>query len=82
MEILCGSCAQAKGLSIEERIVLAKSRLPKQLYLCPSCKSEHTYSSKVKIPSQTPIVEPTREVLEKKPENKATAPTEGQMLLF
>lgn len=41
MKKLCGSCSQLEGLSLEERIALALSRLPLVVYLCPICKQEH-----------------------------------------
>ena len=41
MEKLCGSCSKAEGLSLEERIALALSRLPLVVYHCPICKEEH-----------------------------------------
>lgn len=41
MKKLCGSCSQKEGLSLEERIALALSRLPLVVYLCPICKQEH-----------------------------------------
>jgi RNase P subunit RPR2 len=40
---LCGICSQEKGLTMEERIALAKSRIPNVVYTCSECLQEHVY---------------------------------------
>ncbi|MBP1934524.1 hypothetical protein [Ammoniphilus resinae] len=48
MEILCGTCSQEKGLPIEERMKLARSRQVNVVYICPTCKREHVHQGVVK----------------------------------
>jgi hypothetical protein len=37
---LCGKCSQDKGLTLEERIELAQSRVPNTIYTCVSMRAE------------------------------------------
>ena len=64
MEKICGPCASNIGMSKEERMKLADSRINKQIYLCPNCKNEHSYVSAVKIAVQ--VNNTSKQVIEKK----------------
>lgn len=48
VEKLCGSCSIEQGLSKEERIALALSRVPNEVYACPSCGIQHAFRSERK----------------------------------
>lgn len=60
MEILCGTCSQEKGLPIEERMKLARSRRLNVVYICPTCKREHVYQG-VEKKAVPPVVAPKEE---------------------
>ncbi|WP_209121105.1 hypothetical protein [Alkalihalobacillus sp. BA299] len=49
MEKLCGSCSKNKGISKEERMKIAMSRLPGTVYICPECNEEHMLQHAQKV---------------------------------
>ena len=75
MEVkLCGTCSQEKGLSQDERIEIAMSRVPMTLYKCPTCEKEHALNRSIKrieVPSAPVISEnKTTKVKSKKKERE------------
>lgn len=80
-EKLCGECSKKTGMSLEERIELALSRIPMEAYWCPICKQEHRFNRVIK---QTPKAELVVEVPKPKKESKKKTKTNevDQLLLF
>lgn len=79
MELLCGRCSQDKGLPLDERMELAKSRLPDIIYICPVCDQEHSYKG---IEVKAPPIEPTKEIEEKTSKNRKKTKDDDQLSLF
>ncbi|PEL13696.1 hypothetical protein [Bacillus sp. AFS017336] len=80
MERICGPCAKNIGMSKEERMKLADSRINKQIYICPNCENEHSYVSAVKIAvhvNNTP-----KQIIEKKKPTKKKKVESEQFTLF
>ncbi|RKD25868.1 hypothetical protein BEP19_02750 [Ammoniphilus oxalaticus] len=80
MELLCGVCSQTKGLSLEERMKLAKSRETNVVYVCPDCGEEHSYRG-IGGSGAAPV-EPTIEVEEEPIKNKDKDQNSDQLTLF
>lgn len=80
MEILCGACSQEKGLSIQERMELARSRQVNVVYSCPTCKREHVYQGVEK--QAAPPVEPPKEEVVNPPRSKKKVNEGDQLSLF
>ncbi|MGM0878399.1 MAG: hypothetical protein ACQEWV_27795 [Bacillota bacterium] len=57
MEKVCGKCSKEQGMTKEERIGLAMSRLPNTVYNCPICKDDFSFHANVTkrvIPVESP----------------------------
>ncbi|MGG0175780.1 hypothetical protein [Gottfriedia acidiceleris] len=80
MEKTCGQCAKNIGMSKEERMKLADSRINKQRYICPNCNKEHSYVSAVKIAVQ--VNNTSKQVIEKKKSTKKKKVESEQFTLF
>lgn len=79
MELLCGRCSQDQGLTLQERMELAKSRLPNVIYICTVCEQEHSYKG---IEKKAPPIQPTKEVEVKTTKNRKKTIDEDQLSLF
>jgi hypothetical protein len=67
LEKLCGKCSQSEGLTLEQRVELAQSRIPNAVYRCPICSQEHLYIGNiVKLPTPIETVEEKGPGVEKK----------------
>ncbi|PEJ53133.1 hypothetical protein CN692_21720 [Bacillus sp. AFS002410] len=80
MEKICGPCAKNIGMSKEERMKLADSRINKQIYICPNCENEHNYVSAVKIAVQ--VNNTPKQIIEKKKSTKKKKVESEQFTLF
>ena len=81
MEKICGTCSQEKGLTIEERMELARSRRLNVVYICPTCKQEHVYQG-VEKKAAAPPVEAIKEEQPKLAKSKNKAKESDQLSLF
>jgi len=88
MEKICGTCSQEKGLSKGERMEIAKSRIPNQIYHCSICNKEHSYKAlSYKLPQlATPItanqVSKTTVIIKNNKGKKSSKPEQFQLDLF
>ncbi|MEW9671583.1 hypothetical protein ABLT31_22375 [Ammoniphilus sp. 3BR4] len=79
MELLCGRCSQDKGFPLDERMKLAKSRLPNVIYICPVCVQEHSYKG---IGVKAPPIESPKEIEQKTTKSIKKTKDDGQLSLF
>ncbi|WPS85666.1 hypothetical protein SMD22_01015 (plasmid) [Brevibacillus halotolerans] len=70
MEKICGKCSQDKEISLEERIKLAKSRLPNVDYFCPVCLQEHSLKWNVGAIRKESDLTMVKEVVQKTKKNR------------
>jgi len=80
MELLCGRCSQDKGVPLDERMKLAKLRLPNVNYTCPICEQEHS-SKGIGVKAATPIESP-KEIEQKTTKSIKKIEDDGQLSLF
>ena len=79
MELLCGKCSQEQGLSLKERMELAKSRMPNVNYFCPVCEQEHSYRG---VEEKAAPPQPTKEKEESPRKSREKTQDDEQLSLF